>query len=1048
MSKGSTQDSRGRGENGSGTALPSKGVSPYSTGAGGVSFERKVAVKYLAHLLIGDGATEFGDGRWVMSVAFQQAPTHSVDDLVVNAGRSDELEPSVVLALAVRRSLKIVQSNESTRKLIRQFVRAVIDVPPEGPEHRFGLVVAGTQLHAQQLAKLTHHAAGQFDPSRFFDLVRTPKKFDSGVRGRLDQLGTLVEHALNDLGVVETDKELVQERTWQLLSRLTVLMPRLESPDETDWEGVVNSLATVARDSDLFAASQLRDRLGALASVYSPQAACVDVTMVRRESHALLETTARRHKHGWQTLNSIHRGACESVRAEITSGDGIRCVRLDRSTATMELSEALSRAEAVVVSGESGVGKSALAVLGITAAADAEPDRLQAVCINLRQVPGLAIEIEKTLSQALLTLLSELSAPERMLVVDGADAVTEDKQDAFRYLVAAAKESGVKVIAVTSIEATKVVLNTVGQFFDSGVTEYVVPPLGDSEIDELVGTFSELERLSANWRSRELLRRLVVVDLLVRGQVSGIPLTDADAMFEVWSGLVRRREALDRGFPDARERALLRLAELELGEGERIDVFSRIDAAGLDGLRRDGLVRKSTESPFMIGPEFAHDEIRRYAIARLLLTSDKPASRLLQAGAPRWSLAAARLACQAWLAQPDTSAIPLKGRFTAQQASFDALVDAGHGDRWGDVPSEALLTLASPDALLRDAWPDLLIEKAVGLRRLARVVNQRHRDENYVMDVFAVEPIVTLLLEDSAPWQSGEYVQELFQGWLRAHVIAHTGAGHRLRILLRKRLVDACAAADRRLAEEQAAVAAAQASRTPEEIEEDRQYLERHETLLSPIGYGGRRRRQRPEVPIEIKDEVVLELLALLGSDLGEDGEAVLRRVARDAPSWLAPAVDEFFSGQALAQSRRGLLAELTVAYYVDDEVEIHELGFHEDGVRSHLPKGLDVPLTSWYRGPFMWLFQSDFLNGVGVLNRLLNHAARSRARTLTRLHQRYRQVESEDVGVYENELKINGTCLNAMSATTTSGAGTARPESDRTPASAHYGRWSELVTN
>ena len=166
MSKGSTQDSRGRGENGSGTALPSKGVSPYSTGAGGVSFERKVAVKYLAHLLIGDGATEFGDGRWVMSVAFQQAPTHSVDDLVVNAGRSDELEPSVVLALAVRRSLKIVQSNESTRKLIRQFVRAVIDVPPEGPEHRFGLVVAGTQLHAQQLAKLAHHAAGQFDPDR------------------------------------------------------------------------------------------------------------------------------------------------------------------------------------------------------------------------------------------------------------------------------------------------------------------------------------------------------------------------------------------------------------------------------------------------------------------------------------------------------------------------------------------------------------------------------------------------------------------------------------------------------------------------------------------------------------------------------------------------------------------------------------------------------------------------------------------------------------------------------------------------------------------
>ena len=38
------------------------GMSPYATGGGGVTFERKVAVKYLAHLLVGDGAVEFGNG--------------------------------------------------------------------------------------------------------------------------------------------------------------------------------------------------------------------------------------------------------------------------------------------------------------------------------------------------------------------------------------------------------------------------------------------------------------------------------------------------------------------------------------------------------------------------------------------------------------------------------------------------------------------------------------------------------------------------------------------------------------------------------------------------------------------------------------------------------------------------------------------------------------------------------------------------------------------------------------------------------------------------
>ena len=89
--------------------------------------------------------------------------------------------------------------------------------------------------------------------------------------------------------------------------------------------------------------------------------------------------------------------ARESVRTEITAGDGGRSVRLDRSAAAMELLETISGVDAVVVSGESGVGKSALAVLGLTAAGDAGPDSLRALCINLRQIPRLAIELEATL---------------------------------------------------------------------------------------------------------------------------------------------------------------------------------------------------------------------------------------------------------------------------------------------------------------------------------------------------------------------------------------------------------------------------------------------------------------------------------------------------------------------------------------------------------------------------------------------------------------------------------------------------------------------------
>ena len=109
-------------------------VSPYATGGGGVTFERKVAVQYLARLLTGDGAAELGDGRHVISVAFQQAPEFPVDDLVIGAARSDELEPSLLLSVGVRRSPNVVQSDQPTRKLIGDYISALINAADDGLE--------------------------------------------------------------------------------------------------------------------------------------------------------------------------------------------------------------------------------------------------------------------------------------------------------------------------------------------------------------------------------------------------------------------------------------------------------------------------------------------------------------------------------------------------------------------------------------------------------------------------------------------------------------------------------------------------------------------------------------------------------------------------------------------------------------------------------------------------------------------------------------------------------------------------------------------------
>lgn len=998
-----------RGYSGISAKEPSSGGSPYATGGGGVTFERKVAVQYLAHLLVGDGAVEFGEGRRAVSVAFQQDPDHSVDDLVVYTARSEELEPSWEIALEVRRSPRLVQSDEKAQRLFRKFVRALMDAPKEGIESRWGLVVAGPQPHAEQLAELAGLAARQMDAAGFFNLVCTPNRFGVKVRNRLEQIEKLMEHALKDFGGFEPDPDLIRARTWQLLSKLVVLMPRLESPDETDWATVINSLRGVARDSNLEGASRLRDRLVVLASDYSPRAARVDLALLRRDAHDVINSELRRHEQGWRVLDHLHETALNSVREEIVSNDGARRLSLDRSDTTRALIEAVSDAAAVLVSGASGVGKSALTLLSLTSLSAADSDGAQVLCINLRHVPKLTVDFEDRLGCPLSTLLCELSAPHRVLVVDGADAVTEDKENTLIYLVDAAVASGVKVVAVTSTESSEIVRDVLRNSFGADLADYDVKSLTDTELDEIVKAFPELERLNANFRSRTLLRRLVVVDLLVRGGPTGILLSDADAMQEVWSGLVRRRGRSDRGHPDARATVLLRLAEISLSGDERLDAIAGLDPAAVDGLRRDGLLHSPPDNPFMIGPDFAHDEVRRYAVSRLLLAKREPTSRILSAGAPRWALGAATLACQVLLDEPDTSATPLGGRFTRLQASFDELVEAGHGARWGDVPGEALVTIADFSAVLKDAWPELRADDSAGLQRLARLVKQRLRKDNGIVNHVAIEPIIKLLLDEETPWRLGEYAEDLLRDWLQGHAIADTPMGHPLRILLCERLVEACAAGDRRLDEEREAAAAANTALTPEEVERVRRVAGFQFDPFTEIGYGPHHRRERPEVPSECEAEVFLELLALLGPDLGEDGEAILLRVARDAPWSLAPAVEEPFTDLAISRYRRGLLAQLTEAYYLDDES--YGAGFHDEGIRSHHAQGIwPMPHAAWHFGPFMWLFRTDFRDGVAVLNRLLNHAALVRARTLARLDSGSHGLGNTDVSQYQADLEITGT--------------------------------------
>jgi hypothetical protein len=964
-----------------------------------------VGALYLARLLTGEATPELGDSREIRGVAFQQAHRTSVDDLVIEAARPDEADPSLELAIGIRRRPNLVRSDEDSQKLVAEYLRAVLRPAEDDREHRLGLAVAGRQAHAEQLAELTVLARRQRDAASFFTEVAAPRRRQQIV-GRLEQMQGLVGIALPSLGVAEPGDDIVRERTWDLLRCLWVLMPAVEEPDTAEWAAAQNRLVSVARGGDLIGAGHLLERLETLAAQYVPSAATVDRSLLRRDVHALLEYGRRQHRDAWELLEHLHQQARAAVRHRIGDDTAGASGQLDRGGDRQAFMTAAAAGNATIVSGDSGVGKSALVLGAAGAAAEASGGEMEVLCLNLRQLPESSFDLVSRLGCSMETLLADMSAPMRILVVDAADAATERRRDLFVYLVEAARTSSVRLVAITSTDAQAVVRDlVVTRAGSETVAHHTVHGLSDDQLAEVVNCFPSLARLANNPRSRELLRRLVVVDLLVRSGVSGLPLSDADAMRQIWTGLVRNHGRRDRGLPDEREQVVLRLASQELSAGDSAELAAALDWSAVDGLRRDGVLRTSDENPWQVLPAFAHDEIRRYAVARVLLTDGAPAESLLEEGAPRWALAAGQLACQAILDRADSSSSPIRGRFDRLQGAFERLVDAGHGARWADLPSEALLTLGNPGAVLADAWPSLRHGDGAGLRRLVRLIDQRHRDASRIVDPTVVEPVIALLLDDPAPWNNPDTVVDALREWLVALVARNVPSGHALRIRLRDLIVARCAEAEQRLREQEEAAAAARAARDPSEIEREREQLVRESERISAIIGHGRRRRERPRLPRELTDDTVLELLALVGPDLDDAGEHLLRRVARDAPWDLAPAVEEVLTGKALALYGNGLLADLVEAYYLDEDGD--GSGFHEDGVRHHRWRGPVAPLAAWYRGPFFALWQTDFRRGVAVLNRLLNHAARARIRTLATIGNTWAQVTDEEIDASSAQMRI-----------------------------------------
>lgn len=909
-------------------------ASSYSTGGGGVVLEHRYAATLLARLLVGAPCGEIGDNIELTKVHLQASAVSAVDDIVLEGKAPDGALHRA--SIGVRRDPALNSSDTASVPLIRAFLTVVTAHWDEVSAGRWPLVlaVAGARQAFGQVATLSVIARSVSNAAAFAAAVSRPGATNAPTRQRLTHLKNLVvAAAAEDIDLAGLDAD---ELVWRLLSSLSVRSLRLEGTDTSDRSSAVADLQGAVVDGTSATAETVLHSLAELADEYAPSGAQVTGAMLRRRLTTYPLKRFGPNERAWAIVERLDDLLHQQTRLTISAGD--ESVHLQRGEAVEALRRSMAAcADAggpLVVTGEPDVGKSALSL--------AVGDLLRATgafvaCLSLRDVRGSVLEFEGQLGGVTLTDLfaGAPTATVRLLVVDGCEAVLEGQESLFTELAASAMKQSIGVVAVTRSDGAKfveAVLQRVAAAVDplQKVQSHVVQELTQAERALLAERIPGLTRVNEDAKSNWLLGRPGLVDALLR---SGRPiepdqlLCEADVYVAVWNGLVLRDGTHRPGTapPEEREGAALAVARRRLGAQEATPT-----SAAVRELRSDGVFRADANPALSQGPDFSTDLYRDFALCRLFLSVGW--TPLTESAAPRWTIRAVRLACEARLAN-------LGGRTRRQvweelAEEFNAIA-AGEGVRWSEVPVEALLTVGDGREAIGELWD--VLQRGEGLDALLRLAASRY--VGVFGDRFALAPIVEVAFcegRDLGRPRAGiggtrqERVQELVLAWLRG--MAHAGAGPSP---LRQRV---------------------------------------RETILG---------QDRP-----LYDEFAVQALAAMGEDLNNAAASWLRTVARERPSSLREIPESPSSVLALAPTDPDLLLELTEAYYIE-QPEPEDSGLRWAGLsgRRHLDDGIrdfghgntfgfGPPNAAWYFGPFFRLLNLTPLKTIAFLNRMLNQAA------------------------------------------------------------------------
>lgn len=579
--------------------------SPFSTGSGGSSFEHKVQAAFIATLLVGGELPIFRKLK-INSIRLQAREAgFETDDLVASLSDSNNLEHK--LLAQIKHTISVSVSDDAFKKSIiaawHDFNNPKIFIPDSDAIALITGPLSGTILnHFRTILDWSRYCTSG---DEFIAKVGT-EKFSSEKKQTF--LSVLIEIINKEKG-----RSLTNDEIWKFCKVLYLINYDFDQGGSVTESNAITMIKLGQKAESAESPDLIWSRILEFTQNANQNAATITLDTIPSEIQSIFDpqttitksdSIVRLKQHGKEILNIID----DSLIGQI---------HIERSDEINFLRNLFNNNHYLIVTGEAGIGKSALIKNFI--------DKLSI------DYPVFVFKAEEFshphIDQVLSSInindtFSDLSArfsmvPNKVLFIDSTERLFESKhQEAFKMLLARIKnDSSWKLIIVCRGYAIEQVRNHL--CFPLGIIPetYIVPKLTGAELNFILDKAPRLKNLLSNERLKGFLSNPFYLN-----QAMKIPWESHKGVEElskrafksiIWNTIIKNDVELDQGMPFRRESCFQEIAVLRAKTMRTFVNKGNCDPTALTKLIQDHLI---VDAELGFAP--THDLLEDWAVER------------------------------------------------------------------------------------------------------------------------------------------------------------------------------------------------------------------------------------------------------------------------------------------------------------------------------------------------------------------------------------------------------------------------------------------------